>query len=178
MIEKNLLVTRILTIKNEEITIPNATVLSSYSLNYGNAQSGKLLIVHTTITIGYNASWEQVHELLINAALNTLHILSEPKPFVLQTGLSDFYVNYQIKAYTDMPGEQAIILSDLHKNIQDKFNEAGVEIMSAHYGYLRDGNQTTIPENYLDEKYKAPRFNVNVEGYEKKESNKQLKLNL
>lgn len=176
--EKNLLVTRVQTIKNEEITIPNATVLSSHILNYGNEKSGKLLIVHTTVTIGYNAPWQQVHELLINAALSTNHILAEPQPFVLQTGLNDFYISYQINAYTDMPTIQASILSSLHQNIQDKFNEAGVEIMSPHYSNLRDGNQTSIPENYLHENYKAPRFNVAMDAPEKKDGSKQMKLNL
>lgn len=160
VIEKNLLVTRIETIKNEEITIPNATVLSSYTLNYGSEKSKKLLIIHSTVTIGYNSPWELIHELLISAATATKFVVANPSPFVFQTGLNDFYISYQINAYTNMPNIQDSILSELHQNIQNKFNEAGVEIMSPHYNNLRDGNHTSIPENYLGVDYKIPKFNV------------------
>ena len=98
--------------------------------------------------------------LLISAARATAHILPNPEPFVLQTSLDDFYVTYEINAYTDQPHKMANIYAELHQNIQDKFNEAGVEIMSPHYGQIRDGNQTTIPEQYLPKTYQAPSFRV------------------
>jgi len=160
IMEKTLLVTRIRTIKNEDITIPNATVMNSHTINYSTAAEDVGLIVHTTVTIGYDVPWKHVHELLINAALDSEFILKDPSPFVLQTSLDDYYVSYQLNAYTKTPGKQAVIYSSIHSNIQDKFNEAGVEIMSPHYQTLRDGNQTTIPADYLPEDYIAPSFNV------------------
>ncbi|MSN26821.1 MAG: mechanosensitive ion channel [Geobacter sp.] len=160
VVEKNLLVTRIRTIKNVDITVPNAMVLSSHIINYSSSAQEYGLILHTTITIGYDAPWRQVHELMIAAALATENILELPKPFVLQTSLDDFYVSYQINAYTDRPSVMARTYSELHQNIQEKFNEGGVEIMSPHYATLRDGNMTTIPESYLPESYKQPPFRV------------------
>lgn len=161
IIEKTLLVTRIRTIKNEDITIPNSTVMNSHTINYSSASQNLGLIVHTTITIGYDVPWRKVHELMISAANECEYIQENPKPFVLQTSLDDFYVSYQLNAYTREPQKQAVIYSELHQNIQDKFNEAGVEIMSPHYGALRDGNQVTIPSDYLPEEYITPSFNVN-----------------
>jgi hypothetical protein len=111
------------------------------------------LILHTSVTIGYDAPWRKVHELLISVALNTKHILKNPPPFVLQTSLDDFYVSCEINAYTDTPAKMAVIYSELHQNIQDSFNAGGVEIMSPHYSSLRDYNQTTIPEENLPETY-------------------------
>ncbi|MCB0699703.1 MAG: mechanosensitive ion channel [Chitinophagales bacterium] len=160
IIEKTLLVTRIRTIKNEDITIPNSTIMNSHTINYSSAAQNIGLIVHSTVTIGYDVPWKQVHELLINAALASDFIQEEPVPFVLQTSLDDYYVSYQINAYTKEPAKQAIIYSSLHQNIQDKFNEAGVEIMSPHYRAMRDGNQTTVPTDYLPEDYIAPSFRV------------------
>lgn len=160
VVEKTLLVTRIRTIKNEDITIPNSMVLGSHIINYSSSAKERGLILHTTITIGYDVPWKQVHELLIAAALSSEHILKEPAPFVLQTSLDDFYVSYQLNAYTDQPNKMAIIYAGLHQNIQDKFNEAGVEIMSPHYSTLRDGNQTTIPEKYLGNDYAPPGFKI------------------
>jgi small-conductance mechanosensitive channel len=81
---------------------------------------------------------------------------------VLQTSLDDFYVSYQINAYTKEANKQAAIYSHLHQNIQDVCNERGIEIMSPHYNAMRDGNTTTIPANYLSKEYKAPPFNVNM----------------
>jgi small-conductance mechanosensitive channel len=101
-----------------------------------------------------------MHKALINAALRTDMILRSPVPFVLQTSLDDFYVSYQINGYTREANQQDAIYSQLHQNIQDCCNEAGIEIMSPHYRYQRDGNMTTIPTNYLDKNYIAPTFNV------------------
>lgn len=159
VLEKNMLVTRIRTIKNEEITIPNATILNGKTINFSK-ETGPGLVLHSTATIGYDVSWRLVHELMISAAKKTTLILDEPAPFVLQTSLDDFYVSYQINAYTKSPHKAALIYSELHGHIQDAFNEAGVEIMSPHYRAARDGNQSTIPENYLPKDYRSPSFKI------------------
>jgi len=160
IMEKTLLITRIRTIKNVDITIPNSMVLGAHIVNYSSSDKGVGLILNTTVTIGYDSPWRQIHELLISAAFETKFILKEPKPFVLQTSLDDFYVSYEINAYTKESNKMAIIYSELHSKIQDKFNEAGVEIMSPHYGAMRDGNQTAIPPDYLPKEYKAPSFRI------------------
>ncbi|MEO8210526.1 MAG: mechanosensitive ion channel family protein [bacterium] len=162
--EKSMLVTRIRTIKNEDVTVPNSNVLSSSTINYSTNTKAEDtgLIIHTTITIGYDVPWKEMHKALIEAALRTEYILKTPQPFVLQTSLDDFYVSYQINAYTKEANKQASIYSHLHQNIQDCCNEAGIEILSPHYRAARDGNMTTIPSNYLPKDYKAPGFNVNV----------------
>ncbi|MHB8121366.1 MAG: mechanosensitive ion channel family protein [Desulfuromonadaceae bacterium] len=160
VVEKTLLITRVRTIKNVDITVPNAMVLGSHITNFSSSAHEYGLILHTTVTIGYDAPWRRVHELLIAAACATENILELPAPFVFQTSLDDFYVSYQINAYTEKPSVMARTYSDLHQNIQEKFNEAGVEIMSPHYSTLRDGNMTTIPESYLSEAYKQPSFRV------------------
>lgn len=162
IIEQNMFVIRIRTIKNELISIPNSKVLSSEIVNYTNLALSSGLIIHTEVTIGYDAPWRDVHEALIKAALATDNILKDKAPFVLQTALNDFYVTYELNAYIDTPYKTPILYSELHQNIQDKFNEAGIEIMSPHYTSLRDGNQTTIPQNYLGEEYKAPTFGLKI----------------
>ena len=124
---------------------------------------GKGLIIHTTITIGYDVPWKNVHQALIDAADRTKLLFKDPKPFVLQTSLDDFYVSYQINAYTKDANKQSTIYSDLHQNIQDCCNELGIEILSPHYRSARDGNSVTIPANYLSKDYKAPFFNINVQ---------------
>ncbi|KYG78042.1 hypothetical protein AWW68_04545 [Roseivirga spongicola] len=158
--EKALLNTKVKTIKNEIITIPNSQMLNSHTINYTTANDEQGLILHTTVTIGYDVPWRQVQELLVNAALATEHVKKKPLPFVLQTSLDDFYVSYQLNARTREIQKMAVIYSELHKNIQDKFNEAGVEIMSPHYGAHRDGNQSTIPQKYLPEDYEVPWFRI------------------
>jgi small-conductance mechanosensitive channel len=160
VIEKTLLVTRICTQKKEVVTIPNGTVLGGVVINYSAEARQKGVIFHTTVTIGYNAPWRQVHELLISAAVATEDVLREPAPFVVQTALNDFYVGYELNAYTVNPKNMQNICSKLHQNIQDKFNEARVEINSPHYTSLRDGNRTTIPDAYLPSNYHNPVFEV------------------
>lgn len=145
VVEKSPFVTRIKTHKNEIITVPNSSILSSSVVNYSSSASENGLILHTTVTIGYDAPWREVHTVLIKAAQKTAHLLNEPQPFVLQTALNDFYVSYELCAYTKDAELQTAIYSELHQNIQDCFNEAGIEIMSPHYRAVRDGNQSTIP---------------------------------
>ena len=161
VVEKNMLVTRIVTPKREIITIPNATVMNGSVMNYTREAKNGGVIFHTTVTIGYDAPWNTVHQLLIAAANATEHILHTPAPFVLQTALNDFYVSYELNAYTDIPTNMQFIYSDLHQNIQDRFNEAGVEICSPHFSSLRDGNTIAIPEQYRPQGYTAPAFRVN-----------------
>lgn len=163
VIEKTILVTRLRTIKNEEITLPNTSVLTGSTTNYSSFARTEGLIVHTTVTIGYDVPWKDMHKALVDAAIRTDLIISEPLPFVLQTSLDDFYVSYQINAYTREANMIAEIYSNLHQNIQDVCNERGIEIMSPHYRQARDGNMTTIPSKYLPDDYKAPSFNVKVE---------------
>ncbi|QAA80266.1 mechanosensitive ion channel family protein [Aequorivita sp. H23M31] len=157
VIEKSALVTRVRTAQNEIISIPNSTVMSSHTVNYSIDAPEKGLIIHSTVTIGYDVPWRKVHEALIEAALRTEFVLKEPAPFVLQTGLEDFYVAYEINAYIREANRQGGIYSHLHENIQDVFNERGIEIMSPHYRAGRDGSTTTIPEVYWPKKPKTKR---------------------
>ena len=135
-------------------------MLSSHIVNYSRAARAEGVILHTSVTIGYNSQWRQIHELLIAAAKKTADVIDEPAPFVLQTSLDDFYVTYELNVYTRNPWRMAVIYSDLHLNIQDTFNEAGVEIMSPHFASIRDGNAQATPETYLPENYEAPEFRI------------------
>ena len=152
VIEKTPLVTRIRTPKNEVVTIPNSFIMSSHTVNYSTSAREYGLIIHSEVSIGYDIPWRQTHQLLIEAALNTPGVIDDPRPFVLETSLSDWYPVYQVNAYIKEADRLADIYSDLHQNIQDKFNEAGIEIMSPHYVATRDGSQSTIPKDDLREK--------------------------
>ncbi len=147
--EKTLLITRLRTIKNVEITIPNALVLAGQIINFSAMAQDPGLVLHTKVTIGYDAPWRQVHELLIGAGRATRFVTAEPPPFVRQTSLDDFSIGYELNVYTKEPGRSLEILSELHENIQDRFNEAGIEIMSPRFSALRDGNQPAMPADHL-----------------------------
>ena len=101
-----------------------------------------------------------MHAALLDAADRCTLLNKEPKPFVFQTSLDDFYVSYQLNAHTLHAGRRLAILSEMHQNIQDCCNERGIEIMSPHYRAQRDGNTTTIPQSYLPNDYQAPSFRV------------------
>lgn len=146
VIEKTPLVTRIRTPKNEVVTIPNSFIMSSHTVNYSASARTYGLIIHSEVTIGYDVPWRKVHQLLIDAALATPGVQTDPEPFVLETSLSDWYPVYQVNAYIKEADKMGQIYSDLHQNIQDYFNKANIEIMSPHYMATRDGNETTIPK--------------------------------
>ena len=152
VIEKTPLVTRIRTPKNEVVTIPNSFIMSSHTVNFSQSARDYGLIIHSEVSIGYDIPWRKTHQLLIEAALNTPGVVDDPRPFVLETSLQDYYPVYQVNAYIKDANQLAQVYSDLHQNIQDRFNEEGIEIMSPHYIATRDGSETTIPKDDLREK--------------------------
>jgi small-conductance mechanosensitive channel len=145
IVEKSLLVTKVKTLKNEIVTIPNATIINTHLWNYTKNTNDIGIILHTSVTIGYNIPWQKVNELLINAAKNTKLTLKDPAPFVLQKSLDDNYVGYEINVYTKQANKMPLIYSDLHRNILEAFNEADIEILSPRYVASRDGNASTVP---------------------------------
>lgn len=160
VIEKTAFVTRLKTPKKEIITIPNSHILSSQVVNYSTTKKSEGVLLYSTVTIGYDVPWRQVHQLLKEAAVKTQWVEQEPEPFVLQTSLDDFYVSYQVNLLTRHPEQQPKIYSELHQNIQDAFHEAGVEIMSPHFRGFRDGNNPNIPQEYLKKKGNTPPENI------------------
>jgi len=133
--EMGAFITRMRTGLGEELTFPNSLVLGSVSKNYSRAVHGPGFVVDTTVTIGYDTPWRQVESMLIEAARRTPGMLAMPAPRVFQTALSDFYPEYRLvcQAIPSEPRPRAEVLSALHANIQDVFNECGVQIMSPHY---------------------------------------------
>ena len=128
-----MLSTKICTTKQEEVTIPNAVVVGANVKNYSRLSASEGVIVHTAVTIGYDVPWRQVEGLLLLAASRTAGLRATPAPFVLKTALSDFYVEYQLNARLDVPSSRSRVLSELHEQIVDAFNEFGVQILSPHY---------------------------------------------
>ena len=164
VVELGLLSTRLRTPKNEFVTLPNNVVVSGAVTDYTAAgEHDRPLLIYSSVTIGYDVPWRQVHELLTTAAGNTDGVLKQPAAFVLQRALDDSYVEYQVNAPIDATraAEHRSIYSHLHANIQDSFWAAGVEIMSPTYHAVRDGNTVTIPAEHRP-KERAPTFRVDV----------------
>jgi small-conductance mechanosensitive channel len=119
--------------RNEEITIPNAVLVGSTVINYSRLTGEIGPVITTTVTIGYDQAWRQVHAMLLLAAERAPHIRKQPRPEVFQRALSDFYVEYELRAHLESAEYRARALSELHMQIQDAFNEFGVQIMSPHF---------------------------------------------
>jgi len=133
VVEKTPFVTRIRTPKNEEVTIPNSSIMTAQTFNYSQSARTYGLILHSTFTFGYDTPWRKIHEMLLEAAERTPEVQKMPKPFILQTALDDFYAEYQLNVYVVDADKSALIYSNLHQNVQDVFNENGIEITSPHF---------------------------------------------
>ena len=133
VIELGMLSTKIATTKREEVTLPNAVVVAATIKNFSRPVADGGVLLYTSVTIGYDAPWRQIEGLLLTAAHRTAGLLEEPRPFVLKTALSDFYVEYQLNAQLVDPASRVRVLDQLHAHILDAFNEYGVQIMSPHF---------------------------------------------
>jgi small-conductance mechanosensitive channel len=133
--ELGLFVTRLCTGLGEEIALPNAFVLGNVTRNFSRIDGGSGYVLDSKVTIGYDAPWRRVHAMLLEAAATIPEIRKTPPAYVVQTALSDFYVEYKLVVHvdTDVPATRARVASDLHAAIQDAFNRNGVQIMSPHY---------------------------------------------
>jgi small-conductance mechanosensitive channel len=147
-----LMTTRIRTLKNESVVIPNSNILNTNVTNYTVMARDPGLLLHTIVGIGYDTPWRQVEAMLIEAAKRTEGLQKEPEPFVLQTLMGDFAINYEINAYCRDAGRMMSIKTALHRNIQDVFNEYGVQIMSPAYVADPASAKLVPPENW----YTAP----------------------
>ena len=148
VIEKTILVTRIRTRKNEVVTIQNSSLMGSQTSNFSVAAKNYGIIVHTKFTIGYDVPWQKIKDIMESAAVATPGIKHKPHPFMMITALDDFYVEYEINAYTDDAKKLPAIYSALHANLLKRFFEEGVEIMSPHIYARRDGIDVQMPDDF------------------------------
>ena len=133
VMEMRVLVTHLRTPKNEEVVIPNSTILNGEVTNYSTMARDQGLILHTIVGIGYDVPWRQVEAMLLLAAERSEGLLKEPKPFIRQKSLADFAVNYELNAYCGDASRMMALYTEMHRNIQDVFHENGVQIMSPAY---------------------------------------------
>ena len=135
VVEKNMMVVRLKTHKNEYVTFPNMMILGSNIINYNTSanEDAEGLIIFAEITFGYATPWQTVHDILINAALATDFVQKKPEPFVLQTMLDDYYARYQINCYIKEVSKIPAIYTMLYENIQNGFRDAGIDMTAAHY---------------------------------------------
>lgn len=148
VLEVGLLAAKIRTIEGQEVTIPNTVLVSTLTTNYTRLGHPDGMIISSTVTIGYDVPWRQVYALLLRAAACTPGVRKQPEPYVLQRQLSDFYVEYTLIARIDDEKRRIEILSDLHSQIQDAFNEFGVQIMSPHYMVQPEGAVVVPPSKW------------------------------
>jgi small-conductance mechanosensitive channel len=153
VVEKSPIVIRVKTHKNEYVTFPNMMILNSSIINYNTSsdEDEEGLILYADITFGYSTPWQTVQAVLIDAALKTGHVQKEPRPFVLQTAMDDFYANYQINFYTKEVDKVPAIYSELYKNIQNGFHAAGIDMTVAHFRANLPYEPYTPPKNLEEE---------------------------
>ena len=148
VLEKTLFVTRMRTVENEIVSIPNGIVLTGSVTNYARLAKDKSLILTVRVGIGYDVPRTKVHELLLAAAAKTEGIVPNPPTAVWQISLDDYAVTYELRAATDRPARMAVVRSDLNGHVLDAFNEAGIEVMTPDVQNLRDGSSPAIPAEY------------------------------
>jgi len=151
-----LMVTHLRSVKNEEFVVPNSLILNSNVINYSALARERGLILHTTVGIGYETPWRQVEAMLLMAAERTPGLLSEPPPYILQQGLGDFCVTYELNVYSDKPAAMYQQYTDLHRSILDVFNEYNVQIMTPAYVSDPAGPKVVARDQWFAEPAQLP----------------------
>jgi len=149
VVQLGLFATRVHTGMGEEVSLPNTVIFSQPVRNFSRLVQGGRFVLHTAVTIGYATPWRQVHAMLMEAARRTPGVAQDPAPYVVQTALSDFYVEYRLCAQSNQAAAQRRVeaMSALHANVQDVFNENQVQIMSPHYRSDPPSPQVVAPDD-------------------------------
>jgi small-conductance mechanosensitive channel len=145
---QNLMATRLRSLKNEEIVIPNSLMINSTVINFSQRALNPGVILHTNVGIGYDTPWRQVDSMLKEAADRTEGLLKNPPPYVLKRGLGDFAINYEINAYCNDATRLLHYYNLLHQNILDVFNENNVQIMTPNYVLDPEAPKVVTKENW------------------------------
>ncbi len=145
VLEKTLLVTRVLTVGNEQVAIPNSKVLTDSVTNYSAHGSGSGFAVGVSATIGYDVDWRTVHKLLLDGAARTEQIATEPPPRVLEKSFGNYSVEYELRGWTKTSEGIFETYAALRRNVLDAFADAGVEIMTPTILSHRDASELAVP---------------------------------
>lgn len=125
VIEISIIYTKIRTIRNELVTIPNQMLLENQIINYSGLD---LLSTSVEVSVGYEADKELIKALLIEAAKRTEGIISKPPPFVLITRFDNFAAVYELRAYTNRPNEYLQLESAVRENIYQIFQREQIDL--------------------------------------------------
>jgi small-conductance mechanosensitive channel len=131
--------------RREEFTIPNAVVVGTTVKDYSRLMEPDGSVLTTSVSIGYDAPWRVVYELLLAAAERTPGLGKQPAPAVFQADLIDYAVVYQLVVRLEPSAHRLETLSLLHQNIQDAFNERGIQIMSPRF-VAQPGSPVVVPK--------------------------------
>jgi small-conductance mechanosensitive channel len=160
VLQLGLLSTKLKTNRAEEITIPNAVVVATITTNYSRHEG---VVLPTSLTIGYDTPWRQVEALLLRAAERTPGLRRDPPPRVMQTALHDHSVEYTLLVAPEQPHRRTAAQNDLHANIQDAFNEFGVQIMSPRYENDPETPKIVPPARWFDAPARAQQTEEKVD---------------
>jgi small-conductance mechanosensitive channel len=123
--EITLRTTKIRTLDNTYISVPNSLITSSPVINY--SEQGKLRItVH--VSIGYDESIVHAREVLLEAVQAIKGVLKKPEPMVVVKELGESSVHLMVRVWVSEPGfeqKYSFLLTEVCKEALDK---AGIVI--------------------------------------------------
>ena len=95
--EVNMLCTKVLTIDNKLIIVPNSEAMGGKITNFS---SEELRRVDFETKAGYSNKFEDVYKAVLQAVADTPTALQDPAPFVRVSGYTDYAVVYTIRVWT------------------------------------------------------------------------------
>jgi len=161
--EKTLLVTRLVTTGNEQVSIPNSKVLNESVTNYSAHGAGNSVAMAVSVTIGYDIDWRTVHKMLIDAATRTAQAATDPPPAVMEKSLDNYSVNYELRVFSRTADGIYDSYAALRRNVLDAFAEAGVEIMTPTILSHRDASALAVPIERFPNPPQPKGIRVNVQ---------------
>jgi small-conductance mechanosensitive channel len=121
----DLIYTRMKTLDNVMISVPNQQLLTSAIDNYGKKDTVRR---NCSVTVGFEIPSEQVEKVLLEAATKVEGILKEPKPYVWVTGILSFSVEYTLYVFVNQIKMLPTIDSNLRRTVLEVCREHGIDL--------------------------------------------------
>jgi small conductance mechanosensitive channel len=121
--------TRIRTVQNEIIILPNAQMITQRVVNHTKRN---VLRVDISFGIAYKEYPEEARQVLLPLTEDDDRVFSEPAPSVVVTGMNDSSVDMALRFYVRDPSQEVPIRWEYTEKVREALREADIEIPFPH----------------------------------------------
>ncbi len=121
--------TRIRTLDNTYVIIPNQTIINSPLINHSINGATRIKIY---FTIGYHESIDWTRQTILDIASGVQYVLSDPAPDVIVRNLGESGIEMQLRVWLEDMSKEQRVRYKLNEEVRKALGDAQIEIPYPH----------------------------------------------